>query len=311
MIVNTGGRTDTAQYYADWLLGRFTEGYALSRNPLFPHKVGRIELKPSVVDCVVFCSKNYAPLLPRLHEITDRFNTYFYYTITAYGPDVEPGVPSIEEGMDTLRRLAEQVGAHRVAWRYDPVLLTKTYTVERHRETFATMAVALAPFVDRCIFSFVELYKKVESNMPELIPLDREAMEELAASFGETARCHGLHLQICGTNEDWSRFGIHPSGCMTTEILGRANGVQFRDVKHAGMRHGCHCIESRDIGAYDTCPNGCKYCYANQSPKLAAENFKRHDPAAPLLIGELGPDDTIVPAVQKSFLEADQLTLGF
>ncbi len=98
---------------------------------------------------------------------------------------------------------------------------------------------------------------------------------------------------------------------MTTEILGRANGVQFRDVKHAGMRHGCHCIESRDIGAYDTCPNGCKYCYANQSPKLAAENFKRHDPAAPLLIGELGPDDTIVPAVQKSFLEADQLTLGF
>ena len=60
--------------------------------PLFPHKVTRYELTPEQVDCVVFCSKNYAPILPRLHEITDRFPTYFYYTITAYGRDIEPGV---------------------------------------------------------------------------------------------------------------------------------------------------------------------------------------------------------------------------
>ena len=96
MIINTGARTDTAQYYTAWLLNRFAEGFVYVRNPLFPHKVTRYELDPSVVDCVVFCSKNYAPLLPRLHEITERFNTYFHYTITAYGRDIEPGVPSIE-----------------------------------------------------------------------------------------------------------------------------------------------------------------------------------------------------------------------
>ncbi len=33
MIVNTGGRTDTVQYYTPWLLKRFEEGYVLSRNP--------------------------------------------------------------------------------------------------------------------------------------------------------------------------------------------------------------------------------------------------------------------------------------
>lgn len=93
MIINTGGRTDTVQYYTDWLMRRFEEGYALTRNPLFPTKVNRYELDPKVVDCVVFCSKNYQPILPRLHEITDRFNTYFHYTITAYGRDIEPGVP--------------------------------------------------------------------------------------------------------------------------------------------------------------------------------------------------------------------------
>ena len=130
MIINTGGRTDTVQYYTEWLLNRFSEGYVLSRNPLFPRKVTRYELTPDKVDCVVFCSKNYRPILPRLHEITDRFHTYFHYTITAYGKDIEPGVPSIDESIETLIALSEQVGKQRVAWRYDPVLLTEKYTVE-------------------------------------------------------------------------------------------------------------------------------------------------------------------------------------
>ncbi len=161
MIINTGGRTDTVQYYTEWLLNRFAEGYVLSRNPLFPNKVARYELIPDKVDCVVFCSKNYAPILPRLHEITDRFHTYFHYTITAYGKDIEPGVPDIDKSIDTLIKLSALVGKQRVSWRYDPVLLTKDYTVKRHLETFERMASALAPYIDRCIFSFVEMYKKL------------------------------------------------------------------------------------------------------------------------------------------------------
>lgn len=54
MIINTGMRTDTVQYYSDWLLRRFAEGFVLVRNPRFPHKVTRYELDPPVVDCVVF-----------------------------------------------------------------------------------------------------------------------------------------------------------------------------------------------------------------------------------------------------------------
>ena len=191
MIVNTGARTDTVQYYTDWLLRRFAEGYVLSRNPLFPNKVTRYELTPEKVDCVVFCSKNYAPILPRLHEITERFPTYFYYTITAYGKDVEPGVPSIEQSMETLMALSRQVGKGRVAWRYDPVLLTRKYTINRHMETFERMAATLAPHIDRCIFSFVEMYKKLESNMPEIIPFRTGRWTrwrgDWAASPGSTA----------------------------------------------------------------------------------------------------------------------------
>lgn len=302
MIVNTGGRTDTVQYFTDWLLKRFAEGYVLSRNPLFPDKVTRWELSPEVVDCVVFCSKNYRPILPRIREITSRFHTYFFYTITAYGRDVEPGVPSIDESMETLAELASVVGRNRVAWRYDPVLLTKAYTIERHKDTFARMAARLAPHIDRCIFSFVEMYKKVELNMPELVPLNDAYRNELAEFLGATAARFGIPIQTCGTDGDYERFGIHSSGCMTLDILGRANGIQFRKLKHTGIRAGCHCIETHDIGAYDTCLNGCKYCYANRNPRKAFENFQYHDPDSPLLLGHLRLDDTVTNGAQKSYL---------
>ena len=140
MILNTGGRTDTVQYFTPWLLKRFEEGYVLSRNPMFPQKVTRYELTPEKVDCVVFCSKNYKPMLKDIVKITDKFNTYFYYTITAYGKDVEPGVPSIEESIKTLKELSRIVGKQRLAWRYDPVLLTEKYTIAKHLETFDVMA---------------------------------------------------------------------------------------------------------------------------------------------------------------------------
>lgn len=39
MIINTGSRTDTVQYYSDWLLKRFEEGFVYSRNPMFQNKV--------------------------------------------------------------------------------------------------------------------------------------------------------------------------------------------------------------------------------------------------------------------------------
>ena len=86
------------------------------------------------------------PILPRLHEITDRFHTYFHYKITAYGKDIEPGVPGIEESVETLIKLSELVGKQRITWRYDPVLLTKEYTIKRHLATFEHMAKVLFPY---------------------------------------------------------------------------------------------------------------------------------------------------------------------
>ena len=189
----------------------------LSRNPLFPNKVTRYELTPEKVDCVVFCSRTTRPFCRACMRLPSASHTYFYYTITAYGKDVEPGVPSIGQSVETLMALSKQVGKGRVAWRYDPVLLTRKYTIERHMETFERMAATLAPHIDRCIFSFVEMYKKLESNMPEIIPFSDWEMEEVARGLGAIAQKYGVSLQTCGTNGDYSPLrhpplGLHDAG---------------------------------------------------------------------------------------------------
>ena len=249
MIINTGSRTDTVQYYSDWLLKRFEEGFVYSRNPMFQNKVTRYELDPKVLDCVVFCSKNYEPILDRLTEITDKFNTYFHY------------------------------------------------------ETFDYMSERLSPYIDRCIFSFVEMYKKLKINMPEIITLTEVDKNEIAKNIGAIAKKHNMIIQTCATVENLEQYGILQSGCMTSDILSQANGITLKKIRHSGNRQGCRCMENRNIGDYDTCPNGCKYCYANQNPQIAQENYKKHNPNNLMILGNLKPTDEIQQSSHKSFLE--------
>lgn len=306
MLINISGRTDIVNHYSEWMFKRFEEGYVLSRNSLFTNSVRRYELTPDKVDCIIFGSKNFAPVLERIHEITERFHTYFYYTITAYGKDVEPGVPDIETSIETFLKLSQIVGGNRIAWRYDPILLTKNYTIETHFKTFERIAERLAGNFDRCIFSFVEMYKKHEVNFPELISFTEEDKDLIAEGIGRIAMKYGFILQTCGPEENYAGYGINTSGCVTLDILGKANNLEFRNLKHKGFRKGCHCMESRDIGAPNSCPNGCKYCYANKNAELPRENFRLHDPDSPLLIGHLKETDRLEPGAQKSFLAKKQ-----
>ncbi|MCK9183043.1 MAG: DUF1848 domain-containing protein [Fibrobacteraceae bacterium] len=303
MILNISGRTDIVQYYTKWLLNRLDAGFVYARNPMFREKVTRFELSPKTVDVLVFCSKNYKPLLPYVARIIDKFNTYFHYTITAYGKDIEPGVPEIDQSIDTLIALSEIVGKDRVAWRYDPVLLTRKYTIARHLETFDRMAEQLAPHIDRCIFSFVDMYRKLLVNMPEIEPFTFETMDALAKGLGQIAILRGIYLQTCALKGDYSAYGIHKSGCVTPGILSRANHIEFKSLRFKGMRNNCGCMEWHDFGTYNTCPNGCKYCYANKNPELAKESYKLHDPCSPLLLGILNDSDIVTKCKERSLLK--------
>ena len=309
MIINVGGRTDIVNYYTPWLLNRLEEGYAYSRNPFARENVYKLSLKSEDVDCLLFCSKNYKPILKHIGDIDEKYNILCNYTITAYGKDIEPKVPPINQSIKTLKRLSDIVVVNKILWRYDPILLTEKYTVEKHLETFEYMAEKISPLVYRCIFSFVDMYKKVEENMPEIIPFTDEDKVKLLKGIGEISKKYNLYTQTCATNENYEKYGIHAAGCTTREILEQAHNIVYKNVKGTGIRENCHCIPSRDIGAYNSCLSECKYCYSNRKPNIPKKVIKMHDEKSPLLLGQLKENDRLIGTKIISYIEPKQTTL--
>ena len=101
---------------------------------------------------------------------------------------------------------------------------------------------------------------------------------------------HGLKASLC-SQESLLAPGLQAARCVDAERLSRVAGRAIA-ARTKGNRPGCLCAESRDIGAYDSCPHGCVYCYAVRSPDLAKRNHRRHDPAAESLLGTPAPANT-------------------
>lgn len=306
MFINVSGRTDIAAYYSDWLMNRIREGFVYSRNPLFPHKVSKYRLDPEVVDCIIFCTKDPKPMLRYLPELRERgYAVYFFVTITSYGTDIEPRVPDYHEVMETFRHLSDKVTRNNICWRYDPILLTSKYTVDHHLQCFEEMTRELAGYTDVCIFSFVEMYRKLGYTFPELRAVNLEDKRRLLKGMSEISTAYHMRLQTCGDDNDYTAYGIRRSGCITVPILEQAIGKELKALKVHPARNGCGCIQTNDIGAYNTCPNGCRYCYATKDHGLALKNYQNHDPASPFLFGGFQDGDEISESKQRSFVVED------
>lgn len=291
MIISASRRTDIPCCYSDWLLRRLQEGYALVRNPYNARQLSRVDLSPEKVDCIVFWSKNPAPLMPHLPAIRAAgYCFYFQFTLTPYADRWEPGLPPLKERLNTLCALSEQVGPQRVVWRYDPVILDGDCSLSYHTGQFAFLCRQLSPYVDECVFSFADQYRHLKGLFPSITPAQ---MDEAARELGGIAQAYGISLSSCCEEIDLHAYGITHSSCIDQKRIERLLGMPIQASPDPGQRPGCGCIQSVDIGEYGTCPNGCRYCYASRSQAAAQRRYALHDARSPLLTGWPQGDETI------------------
>lgn len=312
MIISASRRTDIPTYYSEWFMNRIREGYALARNPMNAHQVSRISLSPEVVDGIVFWTKNPAPMLDKLPQLKD-YMYYFQFTLNAYEQDIEAGVPLKHKYIvPTFQRLSEMIGPERIVWRYDPILVSDKYTFDYHVKYFELLAKKLASYTQKCTISFLDMYVKTERNVAGLNiqPWTLELQDAMAKSLAEIAHSYGLELETCAEGIELEKYGIKHAHCIDGELFAKLLGCPLKVGKDKNQRKECGCVDSVDIGAYNTCRNGCRYCYANFNAKMVQNNQQRHNPLSPLLLGELQPDDKVTERKMTSCLER-QGGLGF
>lgn len=289
MIISASRRTDIPALYPEWFLNRLRAGEVLVPNPYNRKKISRIELTPDTVDCIAFWTKNPEPMLPYLKEIDEMgYHYYFQMTITDYEEDIEPGVPSFAEAMATFLLLSERLGKEKMDWRFDPILLTDKYTISYHLEKFEMMCEWLHKAADRCMISFVDAYKKCP-----YLEMEQEDMTELAKGIGKIARKYQLPVYTCSEKIDLSAYGIRKGACVDKYKIRDLIGYKLDLKKDNGQRKECGCVESIDVGMYDTCIHGCRYCYAVANKGSAKKKYERHDSLSPILIGHLQGDEVI------------------
>lgn len=304
VIIQTGMRTDIPAFYSKWLLNRIREGFVLVRNPYNPNQVTRYSLLPDVVDLMVFCTKNPAPMLAHMEELKP-YGQYWFVTITPYGKDIEPNVPEKEKVLESFKALSEIVGVDSMGWRYDPILVDEKHSVEWHTLEFEKMAETLAGYTNSCVISFIDIYKKVERNFPEAREVFGADRIILGKEFIRIAKQYGMIIRPCAEGNELAAYGADCSGCMTVNTFETALHAHLDVPKRKNnQRNGqCACLLGVDIGAYDTCGHLCKYCYANSNVAHVNENRKKHDPSSPFLVGNSRLGDVIHEAKQKSWVD--------
>lgn len=307
MIIHTGMRTDIPAFYSEWFANRLREGFVCVRNPYHPASVTRYCLSPEVVDLIVFCTKNPAPMFPHM-DLLKPYGQYWFVTITPYGRDIEPNVPEKEKVMEDFKALSAMVGIDCVGWRYDPVFLSEKYGMERHIEDFEKIAATLSGFTKTCVISFIDLYKKVRRNFPEAGTVKPEERIRLGKEFIRIGRKYGMIIKPCAEGNDLEPYGAECGGCMTVETFETALHGKLKAPKRKSPRPECACLMGNDIGSYDTCGHLCRYCYANADVESVRRNMKAHDPKSPFLVGGSMEGDRIHEAKQARWLD-DQLSL--
>lgn len=281
MLISASYKTDIPAFYADWLLARLAAGFCRMTNP-WSGEVYEIPLTPGTVDGFVLWTRNIRPLADRLDMVGAIAPFFVQYTVTGYPRALETSTVAPARAVAEIRALADRYGPRAAVWRYDPILFTSLTPADWHIETFARLARALRGAVDEAVVSFAHVYRKTRRNLEAAAQSgftwrDPKAEEKraLAARLAAIAEDNGMAFRVCAQADV-----VPPGGALARCIdADRLSDIAGRPIAAPvkGNRPDCLCHRSRDIGAYDTCPHGCVYCYAVNAPDRAKRRYAAHD----------------------------------
>lgn len=289
MIISASYKTDIPAFYGEWFMRRLEAGFCMMRNP-YNGKARRVDLRPEAVDGIVFWTRNLRPLLKHLPQVKQMgYPFVVQYTITGYPRAIEHAVPPAARAIEDMQRVAADFGPKSAVWRYDPILLTSLTPVEFHLANFEQLATAMRGATDEVVVSFALFYAKTRRNLGRAAAehgfdwgeLPDGEKRELLRKFSSIAAASGMRLSACAHRE----FVAEKIGDARCIDAGRMSDVAGRPVVPELKSHRltCGCHASIDIGEYDTCVQGCVYCYAVRSRELAAKRVKEHNPEGEFL----------------------------
>lgn len=295
MIISASRRTDIPAFFSSWFFNRIKEKYVLVRNPKNFHQISKIDLSPEVVDCIVFWTKNPKNMINNISILAD-YNFYFQYTLTAYGKILEPHVHDFKESVKTFLTLSDMIGPEKIIWRYDPIIITDQFDVNFHKQNFQNIIKEIGKATKRCVISFVDLYETTKKNLYPIIPknLMQEEVFSLVSELKNFCEKYNMAIFSCAENIDLSFLGVLQGKCIDEKLINEVFSIKLQLEKDKNQRPECGCVASIDIGAYNTCPYQCRYCYANADKIQVKKNFAQHNINSPLLIGFPTSEDSII-----------------
>jgi len=297
MIISASRRTDIPAFYSDWFMNRIREGYYFKVNPFNKNQKKGISLDSKEVDMIVFWSKYPEPMIEYIDELSSKgYNFYFQYTLNNYPEILEPRLPDLEKRIEVFKKLSEKIGKKRVIWRYDPIIISNKTPMEFHFNQFEKIASELSSYTFRVVISFLDIYGKTQRKLKKLekeynikvtdIVENDKKLKEMSRKIKQIAEKYNLEIESCGEKDNLSAKIIIPGSCIDGKLINELTGKNTSYNKDTNQRSQCLCVESEDMGIYDTCRFVCTYCYANNSKKAVENKISKHNKNSSVLIGE-------------------------
>lgn len=239
VILSVSRATDIPAFHAEWFNRRWSHGYCTWINPYSnePQYVSFDNVRG-----IVFWTKNpnypFSDIFSSLNQ--KHISYYVQYTLNDYEKEkFEPNLPTLSDRIYKFKRLSQELGKHRVIWRFDPLITTKKLTVEELTSRIENIGNEIAGYTDKLVFSFVDIntYKKVQNNLIKYTDcfsrdtimaseFSASYMYEMAASLAELRNKWAkdgwnVELATCGEKVDLDIYNISHNRCVDADLFRR------------------------------------------------------------------------------------------